>query len=112
MEYGCLIEYTNNEPKNKYFNMGLTDSDQSRDNYWTWHDRFRNRKNTETKENKGCNTCKSKQNQKSTDDKTCKTCKKNLNKFLPYMILSVALFGFSIYGIVTFIKDVIALFTE
>ena len=59
-------------------------------------------------ESKGCSKC----GQNKKDEKTCKTCKKNFNKFLPYMILSVGLFGFAIYGIVVFIKDMISLFSK
>jgi hypothetical protein len=69
----------------------------------------------DVKEVKTCSKCsanKNKDKQSEKSEKTCKTCKENLNKFVPYLILSFTVFGFAVYGVVTFVKDMISLFSK
>jgi hypothetical protein len=67
---------------------------------------------TNIKEVKGCSKCSKNKSANEKDEKTCKTCKKTFNKFVPYLIISMALFGFAIYGIVVFVQNMITLFSK
>jgi hypothetical protein len=67
---------------------------------------------TNIKQVKGCSKCGKNKDENQKDEKTCKTCKKTFNKFVPYLIISMALFGFAVYGVVIFVKDMIELLSK
>jgi hypothetical protein len=67
---------------------------------------------TNIKEVKTCSKCNKNKNENQKDEKTCKTCKKTVSKFVPYLIISMALFGFAVYGVVIFVKDMIELLSK
>ena len=62
-----------------------------------------------------CNSMKNKQveeNQQEKDGKTCTNCKKNFIKLIPTVAFSLIFFSFAVYGVVTFVKDMIGLFSK
>jgi hypothetical protein len=62
-----------------------------------------------------CNAMKNEENQNkglTTKEKTCKTCKNNFVKFAPTLAFSLIFFSFAVYGVVTFVKDMIELFSK
>jgi hypothetical protein len=67
---------------------------------------------TNIKQVKGCSKCVKNKDENQKDEKTCKTCKKTFNKFVPYLIISMALFGFAIYGIFVFAQNMIELLSK
>ena len=67
---------------------------------------------TNIKQVKGCSKCSKNKDENQKDEKTCKTCKKTFNKFVPYLIISMALFGFAIYGVVVFVQNMIGLLSK
>lgn len=67
---------------------------------------------TEPQEVKSCTKCGKNKAGNQKDEKTCKTCKKTFNKFTPYLIISMALFGFAIYGIFVFVQNMIGLLSK
>lgn len=61
-----------------------------------------------------CQKCNSKKNteQNSENGKTCTNCKKNFIKLIPTVTFSLIFFSFAVYGVVTFVKDMIGLFSK
>jgi hypothetical protein len=66
---------------------------------------------TEAQEVKSCTKCGAKK-QNTNEEKKCSKCKKAQQNILPILIVSLVFFGFAIYGIVTFVKDMIVLFSK
>jgi hypothetical protein len=66
----------------------------------------------------GCQKCnknknmQNEQNGQQDNEKTCSTCKKNFIKFLPTVALSLIFFSSAVYGLITFVKDMITLFSK
>lgn len=65
---------------------------------------------TNTQEVKSCTKCGAKKN--TGEEKKCTKCKKAQQKIFPIIIASLVFFGFAIYGVVTFVKDMIELFSK
>ncbi len=65
---------------------------------------------TNAQEVKSCSKCGDKKN--TNEEKKCSKCKKAQQNILPILIVSLVFFGFAIYGIVTFVKDMITLFSK
>jgi hypothetical protein len=61
---------------------------------------------------KTCSKCNTNKNKDEKKEKTCKTCKKTFSKFLPYLFLSLVVFGFAVYGVVIFVKNMIELLSK
>ena len=51
-------------------------------------------------------------NKDETKKKGCSTCKKNFIKFAPTVTFSLIFFSFAVYGVFTFVKDMISLFSK
>jgi hypothetical protein len=60
-----------------------------------------------SQEVKSCKKCG-----RNKNEKECSTCKKNLKSLFPSIMLSLTLFSFAVYGIIIFVKDMIALFSK
>jgi hypothetical protein len=62
-----------------------------------------------------CNKTKNMQNEQNgqqDNEKTCSTCKKNFIKLIPTVAFSLIFFSFAVYGVVTFVKDMIGLLSK
>ena len=59
---------------------------------------------------KSCSKCGAKKN--TTEEKKCTKCKKAQQKIMPILLLSIVFFGFAVYGVFTFVKDMITLFSK
>jgi hypothetical protein len=60
---------------------------------------------------RGCSKCGGKKNTEK-NEKGCTNCKKNLMKLIPTVTFSLIFFSFAVYGVVTFVKDMISLFSK
>lgn len=77
---------------------------------------------TNTPKVKSCQKCGANKNNVVNNDlvndkdeknkKVCNTCKKNFMKFAPTVLFSLIFFSFAVYGVVTFVKDIINLFSK
>jgi hypothetical protein len=67
--------------------------------------------NTNVQEVKSCTKCGA-QKQNTNEGKKCSKCKKAQQKIMPILLLSLVFFGFAIYGVVTFVKDMVVLFSK
>ena len=65
---------------------------------------------TNAQEVKSCSKCGNKKN--TQEEKKCSTCKKAKQKIMPTVIFSLVFFGFAVYGVFTFVKDMITLFSK
>ena len=52
------------------------------------------------------------ENLKKTEEKKCTKCDKMKQSIVPQVMMGVLVFGFTIYGIVEFVKDIIELLTK
>jgi hypothetical protein len=67
---------------------------------------------TNTSEVKTCSKCGSNKKSTTKEEKKCSKCDKAKQQMMPIVIFSLIFFSFAVYGAITFVKDMIFLFSK